>query len=284
MNLDDDLTRLRGLERATLTACKVCSDAKCLQSVLDPEYMRLRMSMVDTFARVAFKHGLWWETVEYAIAWSDTCRARDKPSARLPVYLAAIACLSLAIKYTTMKKIKHRQLMVQCEYNLDTLWGSTTEPHKFKFTGAQIAAAEYHVAAVLEWTMGAAIPSRFLEVLFAKHTQASDDAGQGRALRRWQTAKDLCKIGVFHGLSCAHGDSVLAAACIATTHSLADAADVAHGDSVLAAACIATTHSLADAADVAHEAELRACVLELKRAALAPTRRLVALDLHSPIP
>jgi hypothetical protein len=88
------------------------------------------------------------------------------------------------------------------------------------FTDAQIAAAEYHVAGVLDWTMGAALPSRFLKVFFAKHMQASDDAAEGgdAGLGLWRTAKELCKIGTFHGLSCAHGDSVLAAACLATAH------------------------------------------------------------------
>ena len=48
--------------------------------------------------------------------------------------------------------------------------------------------------------------------------QASDDAAEGgdAGLGLWRTAKELCKIGTFHGLSCAHGDSVLAAASIAT--------------------------------------------------------------------
>ena len=157
MDIDDELTRLRELERATLTACKVCSDAKCLQSVLDAEYMRLRMSIVDTFASVASLHRLWWETVEYAIAWNDAYRARDKPTARLPVYLAAIACLSLAIKYTTVQKIRHCALAVKCVHSLDTHWKAVTDPHKVSFTDAQIAAAEYHVAGVLDWTMGAAL-------------------------------------------------------------------------------------------------------------------------------
>jgi hypothetical protein len=129
MDMDDELTRLRELERATLTACKVCSDAKCLQSVLDAEYMRLRMSIVDTFERVALLHRLWWETVEYAIAWNDAYRARDKPTARLPFYLAAIACLSLAIKYTTVQKIRHCELVVECVYTVSTHAGSRSQTH-----------------------------------------------------------------------------------------------------------------------------------------------------------
>ena len=263
MDIDDELTRLRELERATLTACKVCSDAKCLQSVLDAEYMRLRMSIVDTFASVASLHRLWWETVEYAIAWNDAYRARDKPTARLPVYLAAIACLSLAIKYTTVQKIRHCALAVKCLHSLETHWKAVTDPHKVSFTDAQIAAAEYHVAGVLDWTMGAALPSRFLEVFFAKHMQASDDAAEGgdAGLGLWRTAKELCKIGTFHGLSCAHGDSVLAAACLATARSLSNAARLPVGE---------------------HAAEITACVLELTRARHgnhhAPTRRLLALD------
>ena len=251
MDIDDELTRLRELERRTFNACNVCSDAKCLESVLDSEYMRLRMSIVDTFTRVAFQHTLRWETVEYAIAWIDVYRVRDKLSTRLPVYLAAIACLSLAIKYTTVRKIKHRELVVQYVRSLETHWKSVTKPHRVEFTGVQIAAAEYHVAAALDWTMGAAIPSRFLEVFFAQHMHASNDAAEGgdAGFGLWTTAKQLCKLGTFHGLSCAHGDSVLAAACIATARCLSNAAQ---------------------AAVAVHEAELTTCVLELTRVHNAP--------------
>jgi hypothetical protein len=46
MDVDEELSRLRELERATLTACSVCSDGKCLESVLDPEYMRTRIGEI----------------------------------------------------------------------------------------------------------------------------------------------------------------------------------------------------------------------------------------------
>jgi hypothetical protein len=46
-------------------------------------------------------------------------------------------------------------------HSLDTRWKSVTDPHKVEFTDKQIAAAEYHIATVLDWTMGAALPSRF---------------------------------------------------------------------------------------------------------------------------
>jgi hypothetical protein len=223
MDIDEELSRLRELERATLTACSVCSDAKCLESVLDPEYMRTRMSLVDTFARVAAEYGLRWETVEYAIAWTDAFRARVKLSSRLPVYLAGMAALSLAIKYTTVFRFRLNELVVKCMHHLDTCWKSASLTHSVHFTVREVAAAEFYLAAVLEWRMSAALPSSFLEVFFAKGVQASEDTvagGDAPGAEQWagvcKMAVALCKAGTFSGLSCVHGDSVLAAASIAT--------------------------------------------------------------------
>jgi hypothetical protein len=174
MDVDEELSRLRELERATLTACSVCSDGKCLESVLDPEYIRTRMSLVDTFVRVATEYGLRWEMVEYAIAWTDSFRARAKLSSRLPVYLAGMAALSLAIKYTTVFRFRLNKLVVKCMHHLDTCWKSASLTHSVQFTVREVAAAEFYLAAVLEWRMSAALPSSFLEVFFAKGVQASE--------------------------------------------------------------------------------------------------------------
>jgi hypothetical protein len=72
--------------------------------------------------------------------------------------------------------------------------------------------------------MSAALPSSFLEVFFAKGIKASEDTAKGGDVpgaEQWagvcKIAKVLCKIGTFIGLLCVHGDSVLAAASIATT-------------------------------------------------------------------
>jgi hypothetical protein len=151
MDVDEELGRLRELERTTLTACKVCADGKCLEPVLDPEYMRLRMSLVDTFARVATEYGLRWETVEYAIAWTDAFRARVKLGSRLPVYLAGVAALSLAIKYTTVFRVRLDELVVKCMHHIDTRWKSVSLTHSAAFTVREVAAAEFHLAAVLEY-------------------------------------------------------------------------------------------------------------------------------------
>ena len=223
MDIDEELGRLRELERTTLTACKVCADGRCLEPVLDPEYMRIRMSLVDTFERVATAYGLRWETVEYAIAWTDTFRARVKLGSRLPVYLGGMAALSLAIKYTTVCRFRLDELVAKCMHHLDTRWKSVSLTHSVEFTVREVAAAEFYLAAVLEWRMSAALPSSFLEVFFAKGIQASGDTvegGDAPAAEQWagvcKMASVLCQSGTFSGLSCVHGDSVLAAASIAT--------------------------------------------------------------------
>lgn len=267
MDIDEELGRLRALERTTLAACKVGADGRSLQSVLDPEYMRTRTSVVDTFARVVLEYGLWWETVEYATAWTDAYHARNKLVGRLPLYLVGVASLSLAIKYTTLLRFRLDELVVKWMHHLDTRWGSVSPPHGVEFTASQVSAAEFCVAGVLEWKMSAALPSSFLEAFCVKGIRASEDAAEGwdalgAEQRVRQTARAVCKLGTFSGLSCVHGDSILAAASIATARCLSDIEPSWPAD-------LQERFGL-------DEATIAPCVLELTRAHSMPSQRLVA--------
>jgi hypothetical protein len=134
-----------------------------------------------------------------------------------------VAALSLAIKYTTVFRVRLDELVVKCMHHIDTRWKSVSLAHSAAFTVREVAAAEFHLAAVLEWRMSAALPSSILEVFFAKGIETSGDTvegGDAPGAEEWagvcKMARRLCKIGTSSGLSCVHGDSVLAAASIAT--------------------------------------------------------------------
>ncbi len=115
--------------------------------------------------------------------------------------------------------------------------------------------------------MSAALPSSFLEAFCVKGIRASEDAAEGwdalgAEQRVRQTARAVCKLGTFSGLSCVHGDSILAAASIATARCLSDIEPSWPAD-------LQERFGL-------DEATIAPCVLELTRAHSMPSQRLVA--------
>lgn len=200
-DVDDELARLRRLEESSTRPGKE----------LDEGYARVRPSVMYMYTYVALDFGLQWETVENAIAAIDEYHARTTAQARLFPHLAAVAAMSLAIKYTNIPNLKICALVRSCVFNLTRHPGSASTPWSCEINNKRVAAAEFIVFAALEWSMSSARASNFLRAFFLQGL----DLGPETAKALSTEALLISKLAMLVGLSSVHRGSVLAAASIA---------------------------------------------------------------------